>query len=244
MKFFHPWTPVAATFVYVVLAVIAQPASSCNSLYTRFPNGKTTYGMDDGGCFFCAIHPGTKVPLSGEHLAEHCKRMCDFDGQCVAYTVGRPAALPAQQYFYGAQTNCCLERREYPPEAFVDANKENWAQNKKTDCQLEAMCWTRYEKKKGLELTASQHQCEGHASFPPTPSDLCSPVWPATTFSDEQVQSRLDFISSGCAKNDTTTTSMLVKAHDQCKEEIFAESMAVSVIVHSSGIYTYVSVDQ
>ena len=64
-----------------------------DSLYTKYPPGYTVYGMDDGGCFFCAesqTSPGSTIPLIGGELNEHCRMMCEADIDCVAYTVARP----------------------------------------------------------------------------------------------------------------------------------------------------------
>lgn len=73
--------------------------------------------------------------------------MCKADSRCVAYTVGRPAVLAANEYFYGKVANCCLEHRHYPSEAYVDATKETILTTMaNTTCQHDASCWTRYEK--------------------------------------------------------------------------------------------------
>ena len=89
MKSFH----LAAPFVYSVVVLGCNSEFGCgDDSYTKLPDGKSTYGFDDGGCFFCA-EPGLTppTPMAGGSLSDHCKRMCDADVQCVAYTVGRPA---------------------------------------------------------------------------------------------------------------------------------------------------------
>ena len=106
-----------ATIIYILLllillhAVITIPSAAAassrsrgsnnnkenDSLYTKYPPGYTVYGMDDGGCFFCAEEESqttsigsSNIPLIGEELNEHCRMMCEADVDCVAYTVARP----------------------------------------------------------------------------------------------------------------------------------------------------------
>lgn len=98
-----------ATIIYILLllilhAVITIPSAAAassrsrgnnnnkenDSLYTKYPPGYTVYGMDDGGCFFCAEEESQTIPLIGEELNEHCRMMCEADVDCVAYTVARP----------------------------------------------------------------------------------------------------------------------------------------------------------
>ena len=46
----------------------------------KYPPGVSTYGADDGGCFFCAesaLRPS--ISLTGTTLNEHCRKMCDAD---------------------------------------------------------------------------------------------------------------------------------------------------------------------
>ena len=62
--------------------------------YIKYPPGVSTYGIDDGGCYFCTesqASPGNTIPLVGSDLNEHCRKMCEASKECVAYTVGRAA---------------------------------------------------------------------------------------------------------------------------------------------------------
>ena len=197
---------------------------------------RTTYGMDDGGCYYCNFD--ADVPFTGTLLSEHCKLMCEADEECVAYTIGRPASLPYQDYYYGERANCCLERRHYPPGAFVSHVADVNAIPKNNRCQLESMCWTRYEK------IRSNEQDEDYCGLTPTtPSNLCTPVWPSQTYTDEKIQKKIDFIANGCEYNDAKLESMLVEAHARCWEEKYAESMSFSVISYSSKMHIRASID-
>lgn len=73
---------------------------------------------------------------------------------------------------------------------------------------------------------------------------MCSRVWEATTYTDEDVQKAIDFINDGCQYQDSTYMSMLARANARCVDELMAESLAISIIVHSSGMMTYVTVGQ
>lgn len=111
-----------ATIIYILLllillhAVITIPSAAAassrsrgnnnnkenDSLYTKYPPGYTVYGMDDGGCFFCAEEDSQTIPLIGEELNEHCRMMCEADVDCVAYTVARPQGktVPLDEALY------------------------------------------------------------------------------------------------------------------------------------------------
>jgi len=68
--------------------------STDNDPYIKYPPGVSTYGIDDGGCYFCTesqASPGNTIPLVGSELNEHCRKMCEASEECVAYTVGRAA---------------------------------------------------------------------------------------------------------------------------------------------------------
>ena len=84
----------AATITILVASASSSSSSSSynDETYTKYPPGVTTYGFDDGGCFFCARESRflSKEPLTGGELNEHCRRQCEADRECVAYTVGRP----------------------------------------------------------------------------------------------------------------------------------------------------------
>lgn len=227
----------------------------CNYKYNKLPEGRITYGLDDGGCYLCTeqqLLPFVNVPSSGKTLTEQCQRLCDADNQCRSFTVARTASLPSQLYHFGTTANCCLERREYPPGAFLHttttaeerSNGVVLPPNRRKDCQLDSMCWTRYER--------IQEEGEGPcADFledanNPKHSTLmmCSKVWEPTTYTDEDIQNAIDFINKGCRNEDNMYRFMLAKANARCKEEILAESFAVSIIVHSSGMLTYVTTGQ
>ena len=98
MKFFCRGL-IISTFIHaatITIIVASSPSSSSSyndDTYTKYPPGVSTYGFDDGGCFFCARESRfteLKEPLTGGELNEHCRRQCEADSKCVAYTVGRP----------------------------------------------------------------------------------------------------------------------------------------------------------
>lgn len=223
----------------------------CNYKYNKLPEGRITYGLDDGGCYLCTeqhLLPFVSVPSSGKTLTEQCQRLCDDDSQCRSFTVARPASLPSQLYHFGTTANCCLERREYPSGAFLhttttaDENGQGMVlpPNRRKDCQLDSMCWTRYERihEEGEGPCADFLEDANN----PKPSKLmCSRVWEPTTYTDEDIQKAIDFINDGCQTEDNIHRFMLAKANARCKEEILAESFSVSIIVHSSGMLTYVT---
>mmetsp|Transcript_4530 Transcript_4530/g.7223 ORF Transcript_4530/g.7223 Transcript_4530/m.7223 type:complete len:279 (-) Transcript_4530:174-1010(-) len=268
MRSNHHYSVAIILNIAASIVVAQSTSSSCHDdadgdsspSYTKLPAGVTTYGFDDGGCHFCAAAATssstttttTTTPLSGDELSQSCRQLCDFDLDCVAYTIGRPATLVAQQYQWLSMSNCCLEKRHYPREAFVDAvdNNSNGSPN---SCQQDVMCWTRYEKKEGDELsTHSQQHCKqdlrSSVSLAPTPGanpnpNQCSLVWPATSVTDEEIQTKIDFIKDGCPRNDAIYEFMMAKAYEECKAEVFAESVGVSVIVLPESVYTLVSVD-
>jgi len=265
MKSNHHYSVAIILNIAASIIVAQSTSSSCHDgaggdsspSYTKLPAGVATYGFDDGGCHFCTATSSsasttTTTALSGDELSKSCRQLCDSDLECVAYTVGRPATLIAQQYQWLSISNCCLEKRHYPREAFVDAvgNSNNGPPN---SCQQDVMCWTRYEKKEGDELsTHSQQQCKqdlhSRVSLAPTPgadqnSNQCSLVWPATSYTDEEIQIKMDFIKDGCPRKDLIYEWMVAKAYEECKAEVFAESVGVSVIVLPESVYTLVSVD-
>ena len=219
-------------------------ASDFKSSYTKYPDGYGTYGIDDGGCYHCTLNPqiADAPAMEGSNLQMHCQQMCEADVDCIAYTVGRTASLPAQDYYYGKRANCCLERREYPSGVFVDAHKTTPGTKKKSACQHESMCWTRYEKHKQISTQQTQ-SCSGALNDKPKPSPKCKPVWKANVYTEQEIKEKIDFIEQGCQYNDATFEAMLVKAHDQCQAEIFGESISATMIVTKTGMLTRVNVE-
>ena len=175
----------SASFIVVVSA-----AKECNS-YTPLPSGVTTYEVDDGGCYFCAtqshayetlgFHPdngdeesdnkkNSAIPLSGDELSNHCATLCNADPKCIAYTIARPVVLEADLYMWDKTANCCLDRMEAPNELYVDANVIDPDHDELSECQLGAMCWTRFEREVG---GCSDEELHGV----PDGSDQCTMVW-------------------------------------------------------------------
>lgn len=116
--------------------------------------------------------------------------------------------LSCSMYEVAVEANCCLERRRYPPEAFVDAGDGGL-----DSCRNDAMCWTRYEKK---ERQRRQQQCaqdQGLASLVPTsgPAERCVEIWPAITLTEEEVRAKIKFIGEGCPRKDDVYESLLAK---------------------------------
>ena len=78
----------------------------------------------------------------------------------------------------------------------------------------------------------------------PAPSNLCTKIWDDTTLTKSDIEYKIKYIADGCKSDgDEKFRKMLLKAHDQCIDEIIAESMAISIIKQPSAVYTYVSVD-
>lgn len=202
--------------VVVALAAAAADAANddCTSSYTQMPHGQTPY-ENDGGCLFCAKFSGSTFPISDlDDLADNCKRMCENDSGCTAYTIARQASLHAHEYYWGAAANCCLEREEYPPETFINAHNGGDEPN---TCEKESMCWTRFEKNTAV-VSCDKKQKK---------SKLCQPIWKARKFTDEKIKKHIDFIKKGCDYKDKKFESMLDEAYKQCKAEIEADPKKV-----------------
>lgn len=195
------------TVVVAAAAVNAVASDGCSSSYTRLPHGQIPY-ENDGGCFFCAKFKGSSFPIDFGDLSDNCQQMCDNDPKCTAYSISREASLHAHEYYWGSTANCCLEREEYPPETYIDAQNGGDEPN---ICEKEATCWTRYE------------QDAGKCDKTQKKSKLCSPVWKARKFTDEKIKEHVDFIKKGCNYKDKKFESMLDEAYQQCKAEIEAE---------------------
>ena len=92
-----------------------KSSSSTDDSYIKYPPGVSTYGLDDGGCYFCTesqASPGNTIPLVGSDLNEHCRKMCEASEECVAYTVGR-AACKFYLLLCIVQYCCVLRCRSY-----------------------------------------------------------------------------------------------------------------------------------
>jgi len=205
-----------------------KSSSSCNS-YTKLPDGKISYGMNDGGCFFCGKAPASSIPLSGAALSEHCQQTCDSDPLCISYEVGKTGALPAYEHSFDGETfNCCLQRTTFPSGVFVDAT--NIGDAGPNNCQMDSLCWTRYEKitkeqqDEEVVFAVAQNQCD--KDYIPPPSNLCSVVLDEKEFSDENIQDQVDFIAGGCQTDDTTFESLLAQAYTECSAEVEQQSAA------------------
>lgn len=207
-------------------------SKECNG-YTKLRDGQSTYAMDDGGCYLCRQD---SLPLTGEALAENCRRVCDGDPHCIAFTVARPAILDVHDYYWGHQANCCLERRKYPSEFLLDGLSIDEG-TEFGNCHLDAMCWTRYEKNRNGKENEDDI-CADESGSPP----LCTAVWDEKTFTEGEIRKNLDFIRQGCDYGkDESYDRMLVNAYDACKAEVYAESMAIRVVRHKTAVYTHVN---
>lgn len=204
---------------------VSAVESNCDRSYDKLPDGIISYGMNDGGCFFCGWEKGSSIPLTGETLAETCKQMCDSDPLCIAYEVGRVASLPVYQHiFEGGQTiNCCLERTQWPAGVWVDATNVNGAPN---NCQKDSLCWTRYE-------TRKENLC-GTDIEPRSSPNLCSVVTEPTTFGEDDIQAQIDSIATGCTDGDDELVKKLDVAYAECRAEIFPSKSAGSYKSYSN----------
>jgi len=254
----------AATILIAYLvhvAVVAQQPSASSSSssscdadtaaeYAKLPDGRTTYGFDDGGCYLCASSvaetsttassEGASVPLAGEDLANSCRAICDADPSCVAFTVGRTATAASQMQRWGTVVNCCLEKRRYPPGAFVDAGNSGRAPS---SCQHEVMCWTRYERREGRQ----QQQCatQDHSTPPATGPSVgeCSAVWEEVIYTDDEIRRKIKYINEGCPRDDDEFAALLEKAYGECRAEVMSESLGATVVVLPESVYAFVRVD-
>ena len=247
MRFFSPQlsvVPVFATLCCISINLAnadAQPTNQtnnnqeCSSInkspppYKQLPHGQTTYDLDDGGCYFCAKFPGSTFALSDyNELSNHCEQMCGTDPECTAFTIARPAALHAHEYWWGKAANCCLERETYPPETFIHPPKfelggidnDEEEEEEPTICQLDTLCWTRFENKcKPYDAAAALFKAEPRRT-PPPKSDLCKRVWKARKYTNSTIQKQINIIKEGCQYDDTKYISMLKEAYNECKSEI------------------------
>jgi len=112
------------------------------------------------------------------------------------------------------------------------------------------MCWTRYERKLEKEkatAAADQQTCDNNnvgieATTTTTPSSqFCTRVWEKSDYTDEDLRGKIDFIAQGCEYNDAVFERMLARAHDQCHDEIFAESTSATIIVYPRGMLTHIN---
>lgn len=90
----------------VFAACVSSSASAedgCKRSYTKLPDGKIAYGVNDGGCFFCAYTAGSSIPLSGSALEDTCQELCDSDPLCIAFEVARVPSLPVSTNIFGTE---------------------------------------------------------------------------------------------------------------------------------------------
>ncbi|KAL3802417.1 hypothetical protein ACHAW5_001138 [Stephanodiscus triporus] len=157
--------------------------------------------MDDGGCYYCGTHDddrgGDVVHLSRRSdLGNACWRACDEDIGCVAFTVGREPSRSGQEYLYnGVIMNCCLERRMYPSGVYVDGSNggNDDGRRRKDHCQLEAACWTWYEREEGGRRRTRDEESgvvAGHQSSLLSSSSLsiaCVRTWDPVPYTDDEI---------------------------------------------------------
>lgn len=185
-------------------------ADNCNP-YTQIKPGVITYEVDDGGCFFCGKFPQSQFPLEGDDLAHHCKQMCDADPTCISFAVARSPVLHAVEYHWGSTANCCLDRTVAPAELWVDGHDVD-PKKEPNECQMEAMCWTRFERNKvNCDITEE-------------PSGLCEVVWKGREFTEDEIHDKIDFVTNGCPfGGDKEFEQMMQEAYHQCKAEVDEE---------------------
>ncbi len=133
-----------------------------------------------------------------------CRRMCNSDSGCVAFSIGRVATQAEQDYLYeGTVASCCLERRLYPPGAYMDGSGSGV--RGKNGCQLDGACWTCYERAGARgggdsplsDVTSRNAMCRGGSSSssspkwtPPT-SGSCVRMWEPIAYTDDDILERL-----------------------------------------------------
>jgi len=116
--------------------------------------------------------------------------------------------------------SCCLERGKYPADTFVYPPQSNEEYDTPTNCQLDTLCWTRFENKCSTNNNNEEGEVQPSRTFkqtirvpPPRPSNLCKKVWKSRKYTPEKISQQIEFIAGGCQHNDTTYLSMLKEAY-------------------------------
>ena len=125
--------------------------------------------------------------------------------------MARPAVLHAYEYHWGKPANCCLDRTAAPSELWVDGHDVDPGKEP-NECQLDAMCWTRFER--------NQVNCD----LAEEPSGHCEVVWKGREFKEDEIRSKIDFVANGCPfGGDTEFEQMMEDAYSQCRAEVDEE---------------------
>ncbi len=98
-----------------------------------------------------------------------------------------------------------------PPELWVDGHDVD-AGKEPNECQLDAMCWTRFERNKV------------NCNIVEEPSGLCERIWKGREFNEDEIRSKIDFVANGCPfGGDNEFEKMMEEAYAQCKAEVDEE---------------------
>ena len=131
--------------------------------------------------------------------------------QCISFAVARPAVLHAYEYHWGKPANCCLDRTAAPSELWVDGNDVDPGKEP-NECQLDAMCWTRFERNKV--------NCDLNEE----PSGHCELIWKGREFKENDISKKIDFVANGCPfGGDEEFEQMMEDAYSHCKAEVDEE---------------------
>ena len=77
----------------------------------------------------------------------------------------------------------------------------------------------------------------------PSPSGLCVRVWDEVSYNEDDLKEKVDYIKEGCEADNEEHRKLLEVAYNVCLDEIISESMAISIVKGTSGLYTHVSID-
>ena len=77
----------------------------------------------------------------------------------------------------------------------------------------------------------------------PSPSGLCTRVWDEVSYNKDDLKEKVDYINKGCEADNEEHRKLLEVAYNICLDEIISESMAISIVKGTAGLYTHVSID-
>jgi len=77
----------------------------------------------------------------------------------------------------------------------------------------------------------------------PSPSGLCTRVWDEVSYNEDDLKEKVEYINKGCEADNEQHRKLLEVAYNVCLDEIISESMAISIVKGTTGLYTHVSID-
>jgi len=77
----------------------------------------------------------------------------------------------------------------------------------------------------------------------PSPSGLCTRVWDEVSYNEDDLKEKVEYINKGCEADNEEHRKLLEVAYNVCLDGIISESMAISIVKGTTGLYTHVSID-